>query len=79
VDLRRLRSASNTIAIVGVGETDYAADYPASRAGTPTTDHYGFGVRAFKAALDDAGKDADTAKCYSEHQVRRSPLLLLTG
>jgi acetyl-CoA acetyltransferase len=54
-DVQRLRAASNTIAIIGVGETDYAADYPASRAGQPTTDHYGFGVRAFKAALNDAG------------------------
>jgi 3-oxoacyl-[acyl-carrier-protein] synthase III len=54
-DLQRLKSASNAIAIVGVGETDYASDYPASRAGKPTTDHIGFGIRAFKAALDDAG------------------------
>jgi 3-oxoacyl-[acyl-carrier-protein] synthase III len=54
-DLQRLKAASNTIAVVGVGETDYASDYPASRAGKPTTDHFGFGIRAFKAALADAG------------------------
>jgi acetyl-CoA acetyltransferase len=54
-DLQRLKAISNSIAVVGVGETDYAADYPASRAGTAVTDHYGFGVRAFKAALNDAG------------------------
>jgi acetyl-CoA acetyltransferase len=54
-DAQKLKAASDVAALVGVGETDYASDYPASRAGQPTTDHYGFGVRAFKAALDDAG------------------------
>ena len=54
-DLQRLKAASNAIAVVGVGETDYASDYPASRSGKPTTDHFGFGIRAFKAALNDAG------------------------
>ena len=54
-DPHRLKAASDAIAIIGVGETNYASDYPASRAGQPVTDHYGFGVRAFKAALDDAG------------------------
>src|SRR5690242_8882184 len=54
-DLHKLKAASNTIAIIGIGETDYASDYPASRAGTPTADQYGLGIRAFKSALDDAG------------------------
>lgn len=58
-DLQRLRAASGTVAIVGVGETDYAADYPVSRAGQAATDHYGFGIRAFKAALNDAGLRRD--------------------
>ena len=58
-NLQRLKAISNTIAIVGVGETDYALDYQASRSGNPTTDHFGFGIRAFKAALDDAGLRRD--------------------
>lgn len=58
-NLQRLKAISNMIAIVGVGETDYALDYQASRSGNPTTDHFGFGIRAFKAALDDAGLKRD--------------------
>jgi acetyl-CoA acetyltransferase len=54
-DLQRQKALSNVIAVVGVGETDYPSDYKASRSGAPTTDHFGFGIRAFKAALDDAG------------------------
>ena len=66
-DLHGLKGLSNMLAIVGVGETDYAADYPASRAGKPTTDHFGFGIRAFKAALADAGlrrEDVDGLATY---------------
>ena len=61
-DLDRLRQVRGQVAIVGVGETDYAADYRAGRTGETrqlgdpgTLDSYGLAVRAFKRALDDSG------------------------
>ncbi len=59
-DLERLRSLRNTAAIVGVGDTDYAADYrteggDAAAKGGGAVDSYTLAARAFKRALDDAG------------------------
>ena len=55
-DPQRLKAASNIAAIIGIGSTDFGADYRASRSGTPvTTDIYGYAARALKVALDDAG------------------------
>ncbi|MFC3703729.1 thiolase family protein [Devosia honganensis] len=42
-------------AIIGIGETDYVGDWKKVRAGERVTDAYGYGARAFKAALADAG------------------------
>ncbi len=60
-DLQRLRPLSNTVAIVGVGETDYLADYRgkaggnAAERGSGAIDSYTLAARAFRRALDDAG------------------------
>ena len=59
-DLDRLRPLSDVAAIVGVGETDYAADYrtargEASAVGSGGGDSYVLAARAFRRALDDAG------------------------
>jgi acetyl-CoA acetyltransferase len=59
-DPRRLKATSNIAAVVGIGATDFADDYRASRSGKPSsTDIYGYAARAFKAALDDAGLRRD--------------------
>ena len=43
-------------AVVGIGHTDWRADWAASREGRPATaDAYGQAARAFRAALADAG------------------------
>lgn len=44
-------------AVVGIGETDYIADYAAVRGGAKPFDSYGYAAFAFKRALDDAGID----------------------
>lgn len=47
-------------AVVGVGETDYAADYRRRRdPGRPRRDAYSYGVEAFRRALADAGLRRD--------------------
>lgn len=54
--VRRLKETlAGQVAIVGVGETDYAADWRKARAGVPCDDSYGYGQRAFVRALADAG------------------------
>ncbi len=59
-DLRRMRQLRDKVAIVGIGETDYAEDY--RRAGATTQrgsgapyDGYDLAVKAFKRALEDGG------------------------
>ena len=42
------------IAVVGVGDTDYATDHLLVRAGRPPTDALGYAARALRAALADA-------------------------
>ena len=59
-DLDRLRPLKDVAAIVGVGETDYAADYRTARGeaaavGSGGGDSYVLAARAFRRALDDAG------------------------
>jgi acetyl-CoA acetyltransferase len=64
-DLARLRPLRDTVAVVGVGETDYAADYRtgpgggAAEKGGRVTDSYTLAARAFKRALDEAGLKKD--------------------
>ncbi|MGR3425598.1 MAG: thiolase family protein [Pseudooceanicola nanhaiensis] len=54
-DLARLKSVSESCAIVGVGETDYALDHARLRDGVARTDAHGFGAIALRRALADAG------------------------
>jgi acetyl-CoA acetyltransferase len=45
--------------VVGVGETDYPADYARARAGERYSDAYGYATTAFKRAIADAGLTRD--------------------
>ena len=59
-DLERLGALRDVAAIVGVGETDYAADYrtpqgEARPVGSGGGDSYVLATRALRRALDDAG------------------------
>ena len=56
----RLAALSDEIAVVGIGETDYRADYHASRLGMRTTDAYGHAAAALREALQDSGLERDT-------------------
>src|SRR5436305_15004556 len=63
-DRERMLPLKYTVAVVGVGETDYAADYrsptgKAAEKGTRATDSYTRACRAFKRALDNAGLTKD--------------------
>jgi acetyl-CoA acetyltransferase len=51
------RSLSGAAAVVGVGHTDWFADYAAVRAGAKPFDAFGYGAVAFARALQDAGID----------------------
>ena len=42
-------------AVVGIGHTDWVGDWTRARAGEKPADSYGYGLRAFNAALADAG------------------------
>lgn len=42
-------------AVVGIGHTDWVGDWARARAGERPADCYGYGLRAFNAALADAG------------------------
>jgi acetyl-CoA acetyltransferase len=46
-------------AVVGVGHTDWIADWKRVRAGEKPTDSYGYGAIAFREALADAGLKRD--------------------
>src|ERR671929_236937 len=54
-DLERLKHLADQVAVVGIGETDYPADYRRARAGERYSDSYGYATTAFRRALDDAG------------------------
>ena len=64
-DLPRMRALRDTVAVVGVGETDYARDYRqgpgggAAAKGQGAADAYTLAARAFRRALDDAGLRKD--------------------
>lgn len=58
-DSSRLSRLSNEVAVVGVGETDYARDYARSRAGEAGGDRYRLAAVALKRALADAGLRKD--------------------
>lgn len=58
----RLSRLRDDVAIVGVGDTDYAEDYARARGGEAYEDCYGYGALAFRRALADCGlarKDID--------------------
>ncbi|GAA0378824.1 hypothetical protein Acor_77840 [Acrocarpospora corrugata] len=54
-DPDRLAALRDTVAIVGVGETDYPADYARARRGERYQDAYGYAAIAFRRALNDCG------------------------
>lgn len=54
-DFDRLTALKDTIAIVGVGETDYPDDYARARQGERYQDSYGYAAAAFRRALVDSG------------------------
>ncbi|WOS65487.1 thiolase family protein [Sinorhizobium fredii] len=54
-DPDRLSAMSRAFSIVGIGETDYAADYEAHRRENTPKDSYELAALAFKRALDDCG------------------------
>src|SRR5258706_6964404 len=63
-DRTRLAPLKDTVAVVGVGETDYAKDYrgaggQAVGKGEARYDSYTLASRALKRALDDAGLKKD--------------------
>lgn len=54
-DRERLKRLKNDVAIVGVGDTDYAEDYARARGGVAYQDGYGYAAEAFRRALLDGG------------------------
>ena len=62
-DVSRLRAMSNSVAIIGVGDTDYAKDYRsgargnAVERGSHARTAYQLAITAFQRTLDDAGID----------------------
>ena len=54
-NLEQLAGLADRVAVVGLGETDYPADYRRARAGERYSDAYGYAVTAFKRALAEAG------------------------
>lgn len=54
-DMRRLSGLSDEVAVVGVGETDYADDYRTARSAEPRGDRYLYASRALSRALVDSG------------------------
>jgi len=49
------KSLSRTAAIVGIGHTDWKADWLSTRSGKQPSDSYGYGAAALHRALHDAG------------------------
>lgn len=54
-DQQRLSLLRDAVAVAGIGETDYAADYARARSGERYQDGYGYAATAFRRALDDCG------------------------
>ena len=63
VELERLQRLKDTVSVIGVGESDYLADYRAgargnaSEKGSGALNSYQLAAKALKRALDDAGID----------------------
>ncbi len=53
--MSRMAPLSGVASVVGVGETDYAADYAVAREKKAARDSYGYVALAFTRALQDAG------------------------
>ena len=51
------RSLDSISAVVGIGHSDWRADYAAVRGGGKPTDSYGYGAVSLKRALADTGID----------------------
>ncbi|MDB5891968.1 MAG: putative thiolase [Polaromonas sp.] len=52
----------NTVAVIGIGQSDWAGDWIRVRSGERPTDSYGYGATSFRNALSDCGlvrKDID--------------------
>jgi acetyl-CoA acetyltransferase len=58
-DIARLSGVCGEVAVVGVGESDYARDYARARAGEKPYDSYGYAAVALRRALADAGLARD--------------------
>jgi acetyl-CoA acetyltransferase len=58
-DEKRLARLRDDVAIVGIGDTDYAEDYARARRGPPYQDCYGYAAQAFNRALADCGLARD--------------------
>jgi acetyl-CoA acetyltransferase len=58
-DVTRLAAVCGEVAVVGVGESDYAQDYARARAGEKHYDSYGYAAVALRRALADAGLSRD--------------------
>ncbi len=54
-NLEKMLSMRDTVAVAGVGDTDYRSDYIRARDEEPWQDAYGYGAQAFQRALDDCG------------------------
>jgi acetyl-CoA acetyltransferase len=57
---RQQRVLLRQTAVLGVGNTDYAADWQRARAGERCTDSYGYAAAALRQALADAGLTKDS-------------------
>ncbi|MGV6875646.1 thiolase family protein [Pseudochelatococcus sp. B33] len=53
------RSLNDVSAVVGIGHSDWRADYQSVREGKRPSDSYGYGAIAFRRALEDAGIGKD--------------------
>jgi acetyl-CoA acetyltransferase len=73
-DLQHLREMRDKVAIVGVGETDYGADYRGAR-----TDSYTLGLRAFQRALADSGLRKEDIDGLGASQLNVDRVRELTG
>src|SRR5947208_15300863 len=78
-DRARLAPLKDTVAVVGVGDTDYGKDYRGARGqavskGEARYDSYSLASRAFKRALDDAGlrKDDIDGLCVAGISTERA-------
>lgn len=55
IDVERLHALRDEVAVIGVGDTDYAADYARARNSAAYQNSYGYAAQALERALADAG------------------------